>query len=227
MRAIDRLWDAPIEFEKSWRAHNAAMLSTTLFGYCEGIELQLATALHMAKGFDPALQASSVIENLFDEIEYLKDDGFRALRRNCLLGVCAAFETFAKTVAAALTYDYSWKENFDAPNVLSADTSLDFQARFVVADKEWKNKYKEFMSSKFSWVEPQQVEKVGEVFWIRNQVAHNASQARDSQLIQILDKQFCVGEEVEIDGSSLRHCVVAVRECMWMIIQGTPYLEAI
>ena len=227
MNALSRLFWALPEFNNSWRAHAAMMRAATVLSLSQELAPLLAVSINLAKGFDPGFDGTAAIEDLFEELEYLKDEDYRALRQNCLLGVCASFESFSKTCAAALSYDPNWRERRGTPECLAQDTSHDFSERYGSADKRWKNKYTEFLRSEFDWLEAQVIQNVADVLWLRNQVAHNGCHARDRRYLQVLGESFLAGKKVVIDKVRLGKCVNQIRLCVNQIADGTPYLDAI
>lgn len=227
MRAIDRLFWASCSFDDSWRAHAATMRSATVLSFSKDLAPNLGAALQLAKGFDPKFDHASVLDDLFEELEYLKSEDYKALRLNCLLGVCASFETFAKTFVAALSYEPEWKSKKSSDDLLTQDTSHDFAERFAIADKKWKSKYLVLLSAEFDWVDPIHIKSVGDVFWLRNQAAHNAGLASKDHTLEVFGDVFNRGQPVVIDKAQLSRCVNALRKCVKHIADGTPYLKAI
>ena len=227
MNAISRLFWARSTFDDSWRAHAATMRAATVPGFSRELAPLLAASFSLAKGFDPGFNGTAAIEDLFDELEYLKDEDYRALRQSCLLGVCAAFESFPKTCAAALSYDPSWQTQRCATGCLEQETSQDFGDRYAAADGRWRGQYRKFLSKEFNWLPVESIERVDDVMWLRNQVAHNGGNARDRRYLHVLNESFLAGQKIAIDKVRLGKCVNQIRICVNQIADGTPYLDAI
>ena len=227
MNAVSRLFWARSEFDNAWRAHAAAMRAATVLGFSRELAPLLAVSFNLAKGFDPGFDGAAAIEDLFEELDYLKDEDYRTLRQNCLLGVCASFESFSKTYAAALSYDPGWRTRQDTSECLVQDTSQDFSERYSAADKRWKSKYSEFLRSEFDWLSADAIQNVADVLWLRNQVAHNGSRARDEKYLCVLGESFLAGQDVAIDKGRLGKCINQIRICVDQIADGTPYRKAI
>jgi hypothetical protein len=228
MNAVSRLFFAVSSFDDRWRAHAASMRAATVLSFSKNLAPNLGVALQFAKGFDPKFDHTTSLEDLFDELDYLKSEDYKALRINCLLGLCASFESFAKTFIAALSYEPAWKQNAASAVVLTQDTDHDFADRFADADKRWKKLgYCELLRDEFDWVDSALIDSVGEVFWLRNQVAHNAEKASKDRELKAFGEVFKKGQEVIIDQARLGRCVNLLRKCVEEIADGTPYMEAI
>ena len=221
--------NAVSSFDDCWRAHAASMRAATVLSFSKELAPNLGVALQFAKGFDPKFDHATALEDLFDELDYLKSEDYKALRINCLLGLCASFESFAKTFIAALSYEPTWKKNQSSTDLLKQDTDQDFADRFAAVDRRWKEKrgYLELLRHEFDWVDSALIDSVGEVFWLRNQVAHNAEKASKERELKAFGEVLKKGQPVTIDKARLGRCVNLLRRCVKEIADGTPYLEAI
>lgn len=227
MRAVDRLFWARCDFDDAWRAHSAAMRSTLLVKSIspEGGPL-LRAALSMSKGFEAGFDADFALEHLLDEIQHLQDSDFFPLRKNCLLGVCSSFEDFAKTCAASLSYEPNWRQLPEGKRLMH-ETDGDFEDRFCRTDGAWKNGYEKFLLREFPWLTSHYAECVADVFWLRNQLTHNANRARDDRSLPVCSASLRKGEFITLGGDRLRLCVQSLKEVVRLVSDETPYLEAI
>lgn len=228
MRAVERLFWIRLDFDNSWRAHAASVRAARLLrSLPPDVAPLLASALSMAKGFEPGFDSAFALESLFEEIDYLRDQDYLPLRKNCLLGVCAAFEEFSKTYAAALSYEPNWQQMTESQGRLTQDTSADFEQRYLAEDRSWRRGYGKFLLEKFPWVDPLKVKAVEDVFWLRNQVAHNADRANVEKSLTICEHSFHQGDKVSIDGRLLGICVEGLRSAVSSISDPTPYMETV
>lgn len=227
MRAVERLFRARTEFDDSWRAHAAAFRAVLVLGLAEPLAPSLVVALRMAKGFDPGFDGTAELDDIFDELEYLKSEHYAPMRKNCLLGVCAAFETFAKTFAGSLSYDENWRQTMGSSECLCQNTDTDFADRFSEGDRRWRRQYCHFLTTEFDWVDRDVVDRVGDVFWLRNQIAHNGGIARSRRVTHFQNKPVEVGQVIVVNRELLGACINTVRACVDSIAHGTPYMDAI
>jgi hypothetical protein len=228
MNAVSRLFFGLSTFDESWRGHAATMRAATVLSFSTELAPNLAVSFNLAKGFDPNFNGATAIEDLFEELDFLKNEGYRPLRNNCLLGVCAAFESFVKTYVAALSYEPDWQTKTSDSNRLQQDTTSDFSERFSKADKRWKKSgYEKLLQEEFTWLDAQLISQVADVFWFRNQIAHNAGVSSKEKTLDGLNEVFSAGQAIVIDQVRLGKCVDVLRRCVKHIADGTPYVEAI
>lgn len=227
MNALSILSKACTDFDDSYRGHLVAMQAVILIGYSKEIAPLFAGTINMSKGFNPEFNGKNSIENLFEEIEHQKNTNYQALRKNCLLGVCAGFEAFVKTFVAALSYDPNWRVTRDTENCLLLTEIEDaFEARYKNADVVWKKtKRKEFIKKQFDWLDADSVQDVIDIIWLRNQVAHNNSYANCDCYIKLLNENFCTNGFIEITKVKLSICIKRIKKITELIAKETPYLE--
>ena len=195
----------------------------------------LREILHRTDGLEAGFDECFPLEHLRVEAQELQGNDYVSLRKNCLLGVCASFEDYVKTVAAALSYEPDWKALVEGGR-LRQDTSADFHERFAEQDKAWRSWQSEkydtyFLSARFSEITNYREDRVREVFWLRNQFAHNAGVAgmkknEATRCLEILGKTFSAGELLELDASTLKHLSQYLLTAMNDISNELPYFEA-
>lgn len=227
MNAAERLFWARCDFDNAWRAHSAVPSATTLVRRLspEGAPLMTA-ALSMSKGFESGFDSVFALAHLLDEIDYLEDHDYFPSRKNGLLGACSSFESFAKPYATALSYEPNWHTLAEGKR-LRRQTDSDFFDRFANADKRWKGRYKKFLSEEFPWLNSGYVDHVSEVFWLRNQLTHNADRAQNAETLTVFSASFAKGEVISLGSDRLRLSVQCLKEVVRLVSDETPYLEAI
>ena len=228
MNALSRLFWGRCTFDDSWRGHAVMMRSAMVLSFSKELAPNLVASFKLAKGFDPNFNGSRAIEDLFEDLDDLKTEGYRSLRNNCLLGVCAAFESFVKTYVAALSYEPDWQTKESGSICLLQETDSDFSDRFKEADKKWKKPgYEKLLEQEFQWLDIQLIKRVADVFWVRNQISHNAGFASKNKFLSVFEEEVKAGHEIVIDQVRLGQCVNVLRDCVNQIATKTPYLEAI
>jgi hypothetical protein len=204
------------------------MRAATVLSFSTELAPNLAASFKLAKGFDPNFNGATAIEDLFEELDYLKNEGYRPLRNNCLLGICAAFESFVKTYVAALSYEPDWQSKKSDSSCLQQETTSDFSERFSKADRRWRKPgYEKLLQEEFQWLDTQLISQVVDVFWFRNQIAHNAGFASKEKTLNGFSEVFSAGQTIDIDQERLGKCVDVLRRCVKQIADETPYMEAI
>ena len=228
MTPIERLAEARQEFDGGWRAHSASMRSMQLLRSASGLEAALQAALAMSKGFPREFDSADDLVDLLDELNWLKGEQFEPLRRNCLLGVCAGFESCMKLAATALSFGPNWRTDTGDHARLDQDCDVEFEERFGSADKEWSGKQETFLLTKFSHLQSERSLVLGatEAIWIRNQFTHNAGRARSEKSLPTLGLSFRRGDRIELQQPLMATCVSALVACGRAAFAGTPYLEA-
>jgi len=187
----------------------------------------LESTLSINKGFEPGFDSAFALGSLLDELQYLRDQDYLPLRKNCLLGVCAAFEEFSKTFAAALSYEPNWQQMTVSQGRLTQNTSSNFEERYRDEDSSWRKGYGLFLLKKFPWLVQPDIQGIEEVFWLRNQIAHNAGCANGDKSLNFCRIRFRPGEKIALDGHLLVACIDILRKAVNSISDPTPYLEAI
>lgn len=228
MTPIERLAKARQEFDDGWRAHSASMRSMQLLRSASGLEAPLRVALAMSKGFPPEFDSADDLADLLEELDWLKDERFEPLRRNCLLGVCAGFENCMKVAAAAVSFGPNWKKDAADRARLDQDCDVGFEEQFGLADKEWSGKQESFLLAKFPHLQSERSLVLGatEAIWIRNQFTHNAGRARSERNLPTLLLNFQRGDRIELEQPLMATCVLALVACGRAVFNGTPYLDA-
>jgi hypothetical protein len=238
MKAVECLFWAQAEFDHSWRAHAASLRAVKLIsGLPIGAEPFLRAALSTSDSFEAGFNSVFPLESLRDELEFLKEQDFFPMRKNCLLGVCSSFESFTKTYAAALSYEPEWQSSYEShqngpqfgprsSGLLLQDTSADFSRKFSAKDVAWKRTRAQFWSDSFPWLKNYAIEWVEDIFWLRNQLTHNADIASTSRAMKFCQASFSEGEKIALGGELLGTCVATLRQVAQWIYEPTPYLEA-
>jgi hypothetical protein len=228
MTPIERLAEASQSFNSGLRAHIAAMRSMQLLRSSVGLEAALQTALAMSKGFPPEFNSADELLDLREELDWLKDEQFEPLRRNCLLGVCASFENCLKVAAAALSFGPNWAADASDRARLEQDCDVEFRKRFDSMDKEWRGKQEGFLLRNFPQLKSNHALVLGatEAIWVRNQVAHNAGRVSIEKVLPTLKLKFQIGNPIELKQSLMGICVSALVDCSKAAFKDTPYLDA-
>ena len=239
MRAIDRLFWAKLDFENAWRAHAVALRSVqVVLELPTENDLALSEALSRTDGFEAGFDGIYPLEGLRFEAQQVQDTDYFWLRRNCLLGICASFEDYVKTVAAALSYEPAWRNLKEGERLLQ-NTEADFHQRFAEQDRAWRKVDIEkpetyFFANQFSdfpglneYVE----QRVREVFWFRNQFAHNANRAgmkagSTGKVLEILGQTVFPGDRLQLDSANLTALTQYLRSIVMSISDDLPFFEA-
>lgn len=230
MRALDRLFWAKIDFENAWRAHAVALRSVQLV-----LELPpandeaLKETLSRTDGLEAGFDRDFALEHLRYEAQQVQESDYFALRRNCLLGVCASFEEYVKTVVAALSYEPKWKSLKEGER-LRQDTDADFRKKFAAEDKAWRDEKKIFLESRFG-ITAFVAECIREVFWFRNQLAHNAGMVESKgtqtgKKLEILGQAFSPGDRLQLDSERLRVLTQYLHNIVTSISNELPCMES-
>ena len=233
MRALDRLFWAKNSFENAWRAHAVALRSVQLV-----LELPpandeaLKETLHRTDGHEAGFDRYFALEHLRYEAQQVQDLDYFALRKNCLLGVCASFEDYVKTVAAALSYEPDWKL-LEEGKRLRQPTEADFHEKFAEQDDAWSDKKigPIFLQSRFNGLTAYVEECVDEIFWFRNQLAHNADMVgqrgtKTGKKLEVLGQTFFPGDQLQLDSERLRGLTQYLHNIVTSISDGLPYMES-
>jgi hypothetical protein len=227
MKAVERLFWAHCDFDKAWRAHAAVLRATTMIRHLSvECEPQMIAALRASQGLESGFDSDFALEHLLCEINDLEGEDYFPLRKNALLGICSSFESFVKTFAAALTYESNWK-SLDERKRLLHETDLDFLDRFSKADERWKCDKKQFLRDAFPWLDFGYIDRVSEVFWLRNQLTHNADRAQNDKALTVFPASFAKGELISLGPDRLRLSVQCLSEVVRLVSDETPYREAI
>ena len=191
--------------------------------------------LSRTAGLEAGFDRDFALESLRYEAQQVQDSDYFALRKNCLLGVCASFEDYVKTVAAALSYELDWKL-LEEGKRLQQSTEADFHEKFAVQDKAWRDWQGEkpktyFLPSRFDGVTDYVEECVREVFWFRNQLAHNAGMVgpkgtQTGKKLEILGQTFFPGDRLQLDSERLRALTQYLHNIVTSISDGLPYMES-
>ena len=225
MTPIARLAEACLAFDSSWRAHACSMRAVQLLRGSGGLEVALQAALTIAKGFPSEFNAAHEFDDLLEELDWLRDEQFEPLRRNCLLGVCASFENSVKVAATALSFGPAWVSSASDRARLDEDCDDAFGERFDQMDREWKGKQSRFFATWFPYLDTGTVAGATDAMWLRNQIVHNASRARSHRDLQALGLRFDAGDTISLTQPVIGAAVLALRECVVAAFKGSPYLE--
>lgn len=236
MRALDRLFWAKNDFENAWRAHAVALRSVQLvLELPRANDEALKETLHRTDGLEAGFDRDFALEHLRYEAQQVQDSDYFALRKNCLLGVCASFEDYVKTVAAALSYEPDWKL-LEEGKRLRQSTEADFHEKFAVQDKAWRDWLIEkpetyFLPSRFDGLTEFVEECVREVFWFRNQLAHNGDMVglrgtKTGKKLKVFGQTFFPGDQLQLDSERLRGLTQYLHNIVTSISDGLPYMES-
>lgn len=233
MRALDRIVQAKIDFDGAWRAHAVALRSVQLVVELpNNLDGALQETLSQTDGLEAGFDTIFPLEHLRFEAQQVQDSDYFLLRRNCLLGVCASFEDYVKTVAAALTYEPEWRTLKEGER-LRQETDFNFHLCFASQDKAWQKCPRQgtyFFRPRFEWLTDYTEDRVREVFWFRNQLSHNANMARgksgEDKRLELLDQTFRHGEKLGLDSRRLRLLTHMLDGTVRSIADELPFLEA-
>lgn len=236
MRALDRLVRAKTDFDNTWRAHAVALRSVQLvLELPSAIDETLRETLSKTNGLEAGFDTIFPLEHLRYEAQQIREVDYFPLRKNCLLGICASFEDYVKTVAAALSYQPDWRLSSEGKRLLQP-TKVDFHEKFSIQDKAWRaweidNPKTYFLRPRFDGLTDYVEERVREVFWFRNQLAHNADMVglkgtQTRKKLEILGQTFSPGERLQLDSERLSGLTHYLRNIVTSISEDLPYMEA-